>query len=133
MQCIAASSQMDEGARRNLIVEDEPLVRMFAADILGEAGFAVLETGTADEALQIITAGTLLAAVMTDIEMPGSLDGLELARCIEAKAGIPVVIVSGRRLPRPDELPQEALFLAKPYSEKLLIDTLEACCSSRTQ
>jgi len=132
MQCIAASSQMDEGARRILIVEDEPLVRMFAADILGEAGFAVLETGTADEALQII-AGTLLAAVMTDIEMPGSLDGLELARCIEAKAGIPVVIVSGRRLPRPDELPQEALFLAKPYSEKLLIDTLEACCSSRTQ
>jgi len=132
MQCIAASSQMDEGARRILIVEDEPLVRMFAADISGEAGFAVLETGTADEALQII-AGTLLAAVMTDIEMPGSLDGLELARCIEAKAGIPVVIVSGRRLPRPDELPQEALFLAKPYSEKLLIDTLEACCSSRTQ
>ena len=107
---------------------------MFAAAILGEAGFAVLEAGTADQALQIITTGTLLAAVMTDIEMPGSLDGLELARCIEAKwPGIPVVIVSGRRLPRPDELPQEALFLAKPYSEKLLIDTLEACCSSRAQ
>jgi CheY-like chemotaxis protein len=118
---------MDQGSRRILVVEDEPLVRMFAADILAEAGYAVLEAGTADEALQIITTGTPLAAVMTDIEMPGSVDGLELARLIDANwPTIAVVLVSGRRLPRPDELPQQALFLAKPYSQERLIDTLEA-------
>ena len=110
-----------------LIVEDEPLVRMCAAETLADVGYSVVEAGTADEALQIISTGTPLAAVMTDIEMPGSVDGLELARCIEAKwPSIGVVVVSGRRLPHPDELPRQALFLAKPYSEELLIDTLEA-------
>ena len=67
-----------------LVVEDEPLVRMVAAETLAEAGYLILEAGTGDEALQIITAGAPLTAVVTDIKMPGAVDGLELAKAIEA-------------------------------------------------
>jgi two-component system, response regulator PdtaR len=115
-------------SKRVLVVEDEPLVRMFAAEILAEAGYEVIEAGTGEEALQIIATGTPLAAVMTDIEMPGPVDGLELARIIEARwPAIAVVVVSGRRLPRPEELPLEAQFLTKPYSAARLVETLAAC------
>jgi CheY-like chemotaxis protein len=68
-----------------LVVEDEPLVRMEAAETLAEAGYLILEAGTGDEALQIIRAGAPLAVVVTDIEMPGALDGLELAKVIETR------------------------------------------------
>jgi two-component system, response regulator PdtaR len=108
-----------------LVVEDEPLVRIFACEILTDAGYLVVEASTADEALQLLDAG--IAAVVTDIEMPGSIDGLQLARRIETQwPTIGVVIVSGRRLPNPDELPHRALFLAKPYSTEHLIDTVAA-------
>jgi two-component system, response regulator PdtaR len=100
---------------------------MFAADILADAGYAVIEAGTAEEALQLIATGTPLVAVMTDVEMPGQIDGLELARIIEAQwTTIAVVLVSGHRLPRSDELPTRALFLAKPYSADRLIETFNA-------
>jgi two-component system, response regulator PdtaR len=110
-----------------LVVDDEPLVRMFAVEALAEAGYVVLEAGTGDEALRIISTGTPLAAVVTDLEMPGTVDGLELARTMEARwPTIPVVVVSGRRLPRVEELPLKASFLAKPYSPALLISTIAA-------
>jgi two-component system, response regulator PdtaR len=115
------------GTKTILLVDDEPLVRMFAAYTLADAGYAVLEAGTAEEALKLIATGAPFVAVMTDIEMPGQIDGLELARIIEAQwTTIPVVLVSGRRLPRPNELPPQALFLAKPYSADRLIETLNA-------
>jgi two-component system, response regulator PdtaR len=115
------------GAKTILVVEDEPLIRMFAAGTLADAGYAVLVAGTGEEALQVIAAGEPLAAVMTDIEMPGRIDGLELARIIDAQwPTIAVVVVSGQHLPRPDELPHQAQFLTKPYSADRLIDTLEA-------
>ena len=118
---------MAEDLKTVLVVEDEPLLRMFAADILADAGYAVIEAGTAEEALQLIATGPPLVAVMTDVEMPGQIDGLELARIIEAQCKtIAVVLVSGQRLPRPDELPARALFLAKPYSADRLIETLHA-------
>src|ERR1700730_4084351 len=110
-----------------LVVEDEPLVRMVAAETLAKAGYLILEAGTGDEALQIITAGAPLSAVVTDIEMPGALDGLELAKAIETRwPEIAIVIISGRRLPAPDELPQKAVFLPKPYSPGRLIAAVGA-------
>jgi CheY-like chemotaxis protein len=118
---------MVEDSKTVLVVEDEPLLRMFAADILADAGYAVIEAGTAGEALQLIATGTPLVAVMTDVEMPGQIDGLELARIIEAQwTTIAVVHVSGHRLARPDELPTRALFLVKPYSADRLIETFNA-------
>ena len=110
-----------------LVVEDEPLVRMVAAETLAEAGYLILEAATGDEALRIITSGPPLSAVVTDVEMPGPLDGLELAKFIEKRwPEIAVVIVSGRRLPPPHELPLKAVFLPKPYSPERLVAALGA-------
>ena len=114
-----------------LVVEDEPLVRMVAAETLAEAGYLILEAGTGDEALQIITSGAPLSAVVTDIEMPGAVDGLELAKVIEKRwPQIAVIIVSGRRLPPPHELPLKAVFLPKPYSPERLVALLEWLCEA---
>jgi CheY-like chemotaxis protein len=110
-----------------LVVEDELLVRVATSQTLAEAGYLILEAGTGDEALRIITAGAPLSAVVTDIEMPGALDGLELAKAIETRwPEIAIVIISGRRLPAPDELPQKAVFLPKPYSPGRLIAAVGA-------
>ena len=66
-----------------LLVEDEALVRMFAADLLREeAGFKVIEAVDADEALTVLEAGPDVHALVTDVEMPGTLDGFTLARLV---------------------------------------------------
>jgi CheY-like chemotaxis protein len=100
-----------------LVVEDEPLVRIFIADFLDEAGFKVLEAANADEAVTILTARPDVQAVITDIEMPkGSMNGLELTRVIQERwPGVGVVISSGRERPGPDDLSEKVAFLAKPY------------------
>src|SRR3984893_8424442 len=85
-----------------LIVEDEHLVRVTSADLLAEAGFEVLEAANADEALRILEATPVVRVVFTDVEMPGSLDGLGLAP-VFAGAGraselfSPPAIASARR------------------------------------
>ena len=68
-----------------LIVEDEALLRMHAAAVLEEAGFDTVEASNADEAIATLEARRDIRIVLTDIEMPGSMDGLKLARCIRER------------------------------------------------
>ena len=68
-----------------LIVEDEALVRMTAVDIIEEAGFEVLEATNADEAILLLEARREITVVFTDIEMPGSMDGLRLAQAVRGR------------------------------------------------
>jgi CheY-like chemotaxis protein len=105
-----------------LVVEDEPLVRMFLADALDEAGFKVFEAVNADEAVTLLQARPDVQAVVTDIEMPqGSMNGIGLARAVRERwPGIGLVVTSGRVRPGPDDLPAEVASLAKPY----LLDTV---------
>jgi two-component system, response regulator PdtaR len=78
----------------------------------------------ADEALRLLRDGHI-DIVLTDVEMPGSIGGIELARKINAKwPRIPVIFMSGRYLPRPDELPLSTRFLTKPFSPDRLRDVL---------
>ena len=100
-----------------LLVEDEALVRMMAADVLREeGGFKVVEAGDADEALTVLDATEDVRALVTDVEMPGSLDGFTLARVVkQAWPQIGIVVTSGRMAPRPNDLPSGALFIPKPY------------------
>jgi CheY-like chemotaxis protein len=78
-----------------LAVEDEPLVRMFIADFLDEAGFKVIEAVNADEATTILQARPDIQVVLTDIGMPGSMGGLELTKLIQERwPGIGVVMTS---------------------------------------
>ena len=85
-----------------LVVEDQTLVRMFMADFLDEAGFKVFEAVGADEALTVLEARPDVQAVVTDIEMPGSMNGIELTHVIRDRwPGIGVVVTSGRQRPEP--------------------------------
>jgi DNA-binding NtrC family response regulator len=108
-----------------LIVDDEAVIRLFVRVILEDAGHEVKEASNADDALRLI-ADDGITVVVTDIDMPGSMDGLALARGVAARwPDIGLVVTSGRRLPRPDEMPQETRFLSKPFSEERLVDVVD--------
>ena len=111
-----------------LIVEDELFVRMIGADALEEAGYAVLEAGSADEALQVLEKADHVEVLFTDIRMPGSMDGLRLAEVVHERwPNIRILVTSGDVRPSPDDIPDDGRFLAKPYRFQSLsreLDTL---------
>ena len=100
-----------------LLVEDEPLVRMTAADELEEAGFQVLEAANADVALKVLDARSDEVQVLfTDVHMPGSMDGMELAEQVHARwPHVRLLISSGYARPQPDEIPDDGRFVPNPY------------------
>jgi two-component system, response regulator PdtaR len=104
-----------------LVVEDEPFTRLMAADILSSAGFAVLEAGSAGEALTILEANEDVSVVFTDVEMPGTLDGLELARHIgERWPSIGIVLCSGH-VSHMARAEGNYRFLPKPYAGPVVV------------
>lgn len=110
-----------------LVVEDEPLVRTFAAEILMDAGYRVFEACDARDGAAILDRRDDIRAVVTDIEMPGDMDGLALAHLIhEQRPEIAVILTSGRIRPEAGAMPGGADFIAKPYKSGDLIDQLSA-------
>ena len=108
-----------------LIVEDEFLLRMDAVDMIAAAGFEVLEAGNADEAIEILEARRDITVVFTDIQMPGSMDGLKLARAVRGRwPPIKIVATSGHLHVSETDLPEGGRFLAKPYSPKQVTGVL---------
>src|SRR5437868_15297432 len=100
-----------------LIVEDELLLRMDAADMVKAAGFEVVEAANADEAIEILETRFDITVVFTDIQMPGSMDGLKLARAVKGRwPPIKIVATSGRVSVAESDLPEGGRFLPKPYS-----------------
>ena len=110
---------------RLLLVEDDPLLRMTLAEVLGEAGFAVLEAEDAESALGLLAAHADLALLLTDINLPGA-DGFALARAARRlRPGLPVVYASGRLTePDPRRALPDAPFLAKPFSVAAALNAL---------
>jgi two-component system, response regulator PdtaR len=100
-----------------LVVEDEPIIRMNAVDMLKEAGFEVLEAANADAALKLLEArAPEVAALFTDIHMPGSLDGMALVALVaERWPDIRPFVTSGHTTLRDADIPDHGRFLAKPY------------------
>jgi CheY-like chemotaxis protein len=118
---------MPEGAERGgkvviLVVEDDDLQRTHAASVIEEAGFEVLEAANATEAILILEARKDIRVVFTDIEMPGSMDGIKLAHAIRDRwPPIELIITSGNTRLEPDTIPARGQFLAKPYDPGVLI------------
>lgn len=114
-----------------LVVEDEPLLRMVALDMVEEAGFAAYEAGNADQALDLLEKQNDIHLVFTDINMPGSMDGLGLCQLIgERWPWIKLAITSAQ--PRSSrEMPAGAVFLAKPYRLQQLVEKLRAMIDER--
>jgi CheY-like chemotaxis protein len=114
----------DEVKTRILVVEDETLIRMVGAEILEDAGFDVLEAADADEALCILKAHEDVLLLFSDIDMPGSMDGLNLARIVHERwPNIRLLLTSGRLELTDAEVPDAGKFISKPWmSEKLISD-----------
>jgi CheY-like chemotaxis protein len=100
-----------------LVVEDEFLLRIDAVDMIAAAGFEVVQAGNADEAIEILESRRDITVVFTDIQMPGSMDGLKLARAVRGRwPPIKIVATSGRDNVGETDLPAGGRFLPKPYS-----------------
>ena len=108
-----------------LIVEDEPFLRIQAADIAADAGFVVLEAANADEAIAILESRADVRVVFTDIQMPGSMDGLKLAHAIRNRwPPVAIIVTSGQVRPAGGMLPENVPFLGKPYEAVALTQLL---------
>jgi CheY-like chemotaxis protein len=99
-----------------LVVEDEFLLRMDAADMIAAAGFEVVEAADADTAIEILETRNDIAVIFTDIQMPGTMDGLKLARAVRGRwPPIKIIATSGVKVGERD-LPEGGRFLPKPYN-----------------
>ncbi|WP_018963994.1 response regulator [Ancylobacter sp. FA202] len=99
-----------------LVVEDEALLRFDIADYLAENGFEVHEAASADQALKILEAVPEIRLVFTDIDMPGSMDGLKLSAAVRDRwPPVHIIVTSGNRIAGKAELPAGSLFFTKPY------------------
>ncbi len=108
-----------------LIVEDELLLRMDAVEMISSAGFEVVEAANADDAIEILEVRRDITVVFTDIQMPGSMDGLKLARAVRGRwPPIKIVATSGLVDVGEKDLPEGGRFLAKPYSPDELAGVL---------
>jgi CheY-like chemotaxis protein len=108
-----------------LVVEDEVLIRMAVVDDLEMAGFSVLEAQTSDEAIWMLRTHPEIRALFTDINMPGSMDGLKLAETVRDRwPPIKIIVTSGGVRVLRRDLPGDALFMPKPYNNNEVISAL---------
>jgi CheY-like chemotaxis protein len=109
-----------------LVVEDEVLIRMMMSESLRQAGCEVLEAGSADEAFDVLAAPNGPDVLITDVRMPGTIDGLELAfHARKARPGLKVVITSGHAPAQNTDGLADA-FLAKPFALESLVGRVRA-------
>ena len=109
-----------------LVVEDDEVLRMCAAEVVTDAGFLPVEAANADEAVAILKSRSDIALVFTDIQMPGSMDGLGLARTVHDRwPTIKIILVSGRLAVSERERPVDSLFFQKPFAMKQMIEGLQ--------
>ncbi|MHB9879910.1 response regulator [Pacificimonas sp. ICDLI1SI03] len=107
---------MEASAAVILIVEDEPLIRFDVSEQLEAQGFRVLEAGTGGQALATIERVKRVDIVFTDVDMPGKVNGLLLARQVRARwPAIGIIVTSGQAVISPDDLPARCRFYPKPY------------------
>jgi CheY-like chemotaxis protein len=110
-----------------LIVEDEMMLRMRALDMVEDAGYTPVEAMDADEAIAIMEARSDIALMCTDIQMPGSMDGLGLARAVHERwPSIKIIVVSGKLSPSNRDLPACSKFFGKPLDARQMIAQMQS-------
>ena len=108
-----------------LVVEDEPLLRLNAVDMVEEAGFEAVEAADATEAVAILEKRLDIRIIFTDIDMPRGIDGVKLAALVRDRwPPIEIIVTSGHIAPRQQDLPARALFFAKPFKEKEVVEAM---------
>jgi CheY-like chemotaxis protein len=115
-----------------LVVEDEPLLRMLAVEAVEAAGFVAIEARDADEAVAVLESRSDISLLFTDIDMPGSMNGLKLAHAVRGRwPPIKILVVSGKVRLQSSELPSSSRFVGKPYRAAAMVAELRSlACSS---
>jgi CheY-like chemotaxis protein len=110
---------MDNANITVLVVEDEALVLMSTVDFLEDEGFRVLEAQTADQAITLLETHPEISILFTDVDMPGSMDGLKLSTAVRNRwPPVRIVVTSGHRMVDITDLPDGGVFFSKPYRHK---------------
>jgi CheY-like chemotaxis protein len=110
-----------------LVVEDEMLLRMRAVDMVEDAGFTPVEAVDADEAVAILEARSDIALLFTDIQMPGSMDGLKLAHAVHKRwPPIKIILVSGQLKLANLDIPVDSCFFGKPLEAEAVIAQMQS-------
>jgi len=109
-----------------LVVEDEMLLRMRAVDMVEDAGYTSVEAVDADEAVAILESRSDIALMFTDIQMPGSMDGLKLAHTVHERwPPIKIMLVSGQLRPATIDIPADSRFYGKPLEATEMIAEMQ--------
>jgi DNA-binding NtrC family response regulator len=105
-----------------LVVDDEPMIRLIITEGLADAGFDVLEAENADDALDVLDSDSRVGTLITDVKMPGRLDGLDLAELVASRwEHISLVVLSGDAYFKDQRLPSKAAILQKPITLDALL------------
>ena len=110
-----------------LVVDDEALLRMLAADHFSEAGFEVLEAANGEQAAALMRSRDDIRAVVTDVQMPGSPDGFQLSHLVrDLCPECAIVVVSGRAYPVAGDLAKGARYVTKPYQGGEMVEMVKS-------
>lgn len=116
---------MKNGRAVVLVVDDSALIRMGAVDLVQSAGYEVLEAQDADEAIRILESRADIDLVFTDVQMPGTMDGVKLAHYIRNRwPPVKLIVVSGQAILEESSLPTGSHYFAKPYTDHAIADAM---------
>ena len=116
-----------------LVVEDSTIIRMGAVDLVLSAGYEALEASDADEAIRILEARSDIDLVFTDVQMPGTMDGIKLCHYIRDRwPPVKLVVASGIAILEESSLPGGSTFFSKPYDDHIITDAMARLLSSET-
>jgi CheY-like chemotaxis protein len=100
-----------------LVVEDEPVLQLMAVAVVEDAGFEAIAASNADEAVRILEGRDDIRIVFTDIDIPGSMDGMKLAACVRDRwPPVEIILTSGHFAADEVSLPARGVYFAKPYN-----------------
>lgn len=108
-----------------LVVEDDPLLLMDAMDLVEEAGLRAYGARDAAEAIRFLEQHDEIRVMFTDVQMPGSMDGLHLARAVRERwPPVTIIVTSGRIKVTKEDMPENGVFFAKPYLPATIVNAL---------
>jgi len=116
---------MFKGEAVILIVEDNTIIRMSAVDLVQSAGYLALEARCADEAIYILESRDDIDLVFTDVQMPGTMDGIKLSHYIRERwPPVKLIVASGKAILEESSLPQGSRYFSKPYNDHAIADAI---------
>ncbi|KEQ05286.1 response regulator [Pseudorhizobium pelagicum] len=124
---------MKNGRSVVLVVEDSPIIRMGAVELVLSAGYEALDACDADEAIRILELRDDIDLVFTDVQMPGTMDGIKLSHYIRDRwPPVKLIVASGAAILEESILPGGSRFFSKPYDELTITTAIAHLLASET-